>query len=658
MRIAIMLCIFLAALPVWAGTFGVKTETKAWEPYTPEDLFSAIFYHNPQRLSDDGENLIYISDKSGTFELWQRTPSGEKQLTNLNERVLKPRVSPDRKSVVFYSDKNGDEGFDLFHLNLKSGELIKLTDTEKTAEWQHEFSPDGKKIAYLKDAKTPFQFQLFIMDLETKKETMLTDATLPIQAFSEKNAYETNRGLVWSRDGESIAVFQTEDLSTGDLLIVSSEGKGIKTISPPPGGELIMPHVFSPDNKFLLGTTKDKEHGFLQLCLIDVEKTSIVKLFGPTNNNIGEVLWDEKLGIIFTQNFAGVYGLYRMADIDEEGTIETLLEPEGTITELDLDEGGRSLLFVKNSGIAPTNLFVINLDTKKVKQMTRSLPKNVESKNLSPAHPFTVKSPDGLKVPGFYYLPQDPNIKGPYPAIALAHGGPEILAADEFDPEIQAYCAAGFLVVVPNYRGSTGLGIKHEQANQKDWGGGDLADIKAAMEKFIDEGLADPKRIGMAGASYGGYLSLMAAVKHPDFWKVIGESCGYSDMVYDYNLVKDRFGGWYKENFGTPSEDPELFFDRSPINFFENIKAPIIIHQGEQDTNVPLESSKIVVAALKKLGKIHEFVTFPDEGHCFTRRPNRIARVQGTIEFFLKHLDMKRNDTIQPKAGNPIKEGT
>lgn len=192
-----------------------------------------------------------------------------------------------------------------------------------------------------------------------------------------------------------------------------------------------------------------------------------------------------------------------------------------------------------------------------------------------------------------------------------------------------------------NYRGSQGYGKAFEDLNNKDWGGGDLKDFKAVVDHFIAQGLVDKTKIGITGGSFGGYLSYIALTKNADYYAAGVPCYGMVDLIADYNLVKDRWGLWYETEMGTPKTDSLLLVDRSAIHFIDKLKAPILIFQGANDTNVPQWSSDLFVAKLKKLKKPVDYVVYPDEGHGFTKRVNRIDYTQKTVDFFKHNLSSK-----------------
>ena len=597
-------------------------------PYTAEELAQVQSTYEARLIPGD-RGVVYVNDRSGVYELWYRPSNGEpEQLTSLKQQVTNPRLSPAGDVVVFGSDYGGDERYDLFRLDLKTKKVEPLTQTKDISETQHRFSPDGKWLALEADPEIQFRPQIFVMDLLTAKRRQLTKGGVP--------AYHP----VWSHNGKLIAATRTGDEQNGDLLVVSLSDGAVKEIKPPADGFIIWPVEFSPDSRRLLARTKNKQ-GFYQLALVDVS-TGSLKRIGPEQWDVDEAAWHEKAGIFFTRNVSGRYSLWGMREPDAEA--KEIIAPRGVVRDLDISRDGARLVFIREDATQPAEIYLYTLATKQTQQLTRSLPERIDPARLSPAEPFKVKSFDGTQVEGLFYKPRidDAAQSGkPYPAVAYIHGGPNGQSVEDFSPFVQALTQAGFAVIEPNYRGSTGYGKAYEDLNNKDWGGGDRKDVRAVLEYFIEQGMIDRNRIGITGGSYGGYMTLIALAKDPDFYKAGADSYGMFDLVEDYHLTKDRFGLWYETEMGTPETHAELFADRSAIRFLDRIKAPLIVFQGANDTNVPKHESDKMVEALKKMGRKVEYVVYPDEGHGFTRRPNRIDNMQRTVAFFREHLSAK-----------------
>ncbi|MGC1953829.1 MAG: alpha/beta fold hydrolase [Gammaproteobacteria bacterium] len=236
--------------------------------------------------------------------------------------------------------------------------------------------------------------------------------------------------------------------------------------------------------------------------------------------------------------------------------------------------------------------------------------------------------------------PRVNRLGAPPPAVAV-HGGPNGQHMMAFNPFIPILTEAGFAVIAPNYRGSTGYGKAFEDANNHDWGGGDLKDLTAAVQSFGQRGDIDLKRVSIMGGSYGGYLTLMALAKTPEVWSAGVECYGMPDLVMDYLLTKSRFGDWYETEMGNPKAHAARFRERSPLPYLDDIKAPLLIFQGANDSNVPKSESDLLVAVLKALKKSHEYIVYDDEGHGFIKRKNLLDQYRRTVVFFTQHLKSK-----------------
>jgi len=594
-------------------------------PYTAEQLSKVQSFANPKFIPYSSE-ILYINDESGNLELWKLLESGEKEkITGLNQRINNIQVSRNGKFAVFAADSGGNERFDLFRYDIVSSQIEKITRTSNISETGARISPDGTKIALEADPQIPFRPQICILDLKTNKMTQVTKGEIPVS------------GPIWSNDGKMLAAVISGDGQIGKLLLIHLASQKIDTINPLSKNNIIIPLEFSRDNSSLLCTSKNDD-GFNQLTLIDL-KTYDIKLIGPKKWDIIDAKWGNKSDIYFVQLISGRTGIYYLNNLETKAV--ELMPPNGLIFHMDINQDATNLIFTKQDGCHPNELFYFDLKKNTLRQLTHSLPLGINSERLSQAEHFMVKSFDSTVIEGFYFEPKNISNK-PFPAIIQVHGGPSGLNVDNFDAMTQTLSQAGFLILKINYRGSYGYGKAFEDLNNKDWGGGDRKDLRAVTEYFIKQGLIDRNRIGITGGSYGGYMTLIAMTKDPDFYGAGAEAYGMPDLAYDYNLCKDRYGLWYETEMGNPTKDSSLFADRSPINFLDKLRAPLIIFQGANDSNVPKKESDLVFSALTKYGNEPEYIVYQDEGHGFTKRANINDWIQKTAEFFQKKL--KVND--------------
>jgi dipeptidyl aminopeptidase/acylaminoacyl peptidase len=211
---------------------------------------------------------------------------------------------------------------------------------------------------------------------------------------------------------------------------------------------------------------------------------------------------------------------------------------------------------------------------------------------------------------------------------------------------VQYLVSRGFAVLEPNFRGSTGYGTEFQWLNRNDWGGGDLCDVVAAANWLEAQGISD--RVGITGTSYGGYMTMSAITKYPDRWLAAASVCGIVNLVTMYSGARPDMQQFQVRNLGTPEENPDLYYDRSPINFVDRIKTPVLILQGERDARVPLSEAEQMRDRLELAGKPHELVVYEHEGHGFGRRENQVDSIQRIAAYFERYMGSEPSGQVAP----------
>jgi dipeptidyl aminopeptidase/acylaminoacyl peptidase len=224
------------------------------------------------------------------------------------------------------------------------------------------------------------------------------------------------------------------------------------------------------------------------------------------------------------------------------------------------------------------------------------------------------------------------------PAIINIHGGPTAQHHREWNVATQVFVNAGFVVLEPNPRGSTGYGKTWREANRHDWGGKDLEDIARGAAWLGDQKLADPARIGVYGGSYGGYLTLMSLALRPDRFAAGVSVVGVVSWKTMAETTRGDLRDYLVREFGDPAKEAELYRERSPLTHASKIRAPLLILQGENDPRVPRSEAEQVVKALRDGGKTHDYHVYPGEGHGFRVTENRIDSLRRALDWFDRHL--------------------
>lgn len=249
------------------------------------------------------------------------------------------------------------------------------------------------------------------------------------------------------------------------------------------------------------------------------------------------------------------------------------------------------------------------------------------------------KTFDGKIITAVLRMPFNLKRDGSNPAIIFPHGGPTGQTSDTWSRWSNALVTRGYIVLMPNPRGSTGYGMDFQRANYKDLGGGDLKDEMYGLDWLLSTGFVDPRKVGVFGGSYGGFMTLMLAAKESDKFAAAVELFGPLDW---YTMMKnsDPLLNQYLRNLlGDPEKDSDVYKDDSPIKYVENIRAPLLVLQGDNDPRVPKEETEQLVDILKKRGNVIDVVYYPDEGHGFDKLEHQIDAAHRIVAWFDKYLN-------------------
>lgn len=603
---------------------GVAEARAAW---SPEALAGSTNLANVA-LSPDGAEAAFISDKSGALEVWtahvkENVVGPLVQRTHQNENVSEITWSPDGAFLIFANDHGGDERQDLWILKNGAAEPERLTDS-KVSEQEIQFSPDGKSIAYGVDRDRDFHFNVEVMDLATRKTRQLTHESITL--LSPR----------WSRDGKTIVAVRTADEGQkGDLFVVDVATSKTRVIPAPRKDGVLTPEGFLLDGRVVARATNDA--GFLQIALVNLE-TGKVSRAGPADWDVEKALALDDGSILFSRNVHGESEVVIAAGPRPFETPSRVLHKGGVLEALAADRAVNMVLALRETASRPTEAITLDPHGASVKLAVPAELPGVDLATLAAAERIEVKSFDGTPIDAFVWMPPVRRMGLVPPLVVWVHGGPNAQSRGTFSPILEAFAEAGLAVITVNYRGSTGYGRAFEDLNNKDWGGGDLKDILAVVGHLVKENKVDGSRVGIVGGSYGGYMALRAITAEPDVFKAAIDMYGMPDLVQDYALTEDRFGSWYETEMGTPAKDAALYKDRSPIHALDRVKTPLLVLQGANDSNVPRAESDLVVEALKKRQQPVEYTVYPNEGHGFTHRENRVDSYRKSVEFFTRTL--------------------
>jgi dipeptidyl aminopeptidase/acylaminoacyl peptidase len=584
--------------------------------------------------SPDGKQIAFISNMSGRNNLWLVSADGgfPSQLTISDQRQSSPTWSPDGKWIAYQSDYDGDELWDIFMVSPKTGKVVNLTQTREIAEMDPTWSPDGRYLAYLVKPKTSAAYEIDVYDMIMREIKHITTNTPQDRR---------NVNPIWSKDGKSI-VYTQEQAKGADsnIFIAKIESAQSTLLTPHDGEQLYFADDISPNGTRIL-LTSNAANGYENVGLLDIATKKIIWLTKEKwEIRAGEFSPDGKR-ITFTANVDGDEDIY-LHDL-ATGKSTALQIPKGVNSPAGghsaFSPDGERLLYMHNGPTAPGDLWVYDLATGKSQQITESLVGGVRSEDM--VEPYLVHYPsrDGKwTISAFLYVPFNMARNGQNAAIVYIHGGPASQSMNSFNRFIQYAVNQGYMVLAPNYRGSTGYGKEFQQANLFDMGGGDLQDVLAGVDFIKQTGHLDPKKIAVVGGSYGGYLTMMAVTKSPDLWAagvpIVPFVNWFTEIEHEDPVLQQSD----LATMGDPIKNKALYEERSPINYIDQIKAPLLLLAGGHDPRCPKEETLQVVDAVKKHGGTAEYKIYDNEGHGFARVENQIDAYKRVGDFLLAHV--------------------
>ncbi|MBV9493186.1 MAG: S9 family peptidase [Acidobacteria bacterium] len=584
--------------------------------------------------SPDGKEIVFSTNMTGRLNLWKVESAGgwPVQLAVSEDRQTGGMWTPDGKWILWQQDGGGNEQWDVFGIPAAGGAPVNLTATPEISESGQLVSPDSTRLAVNYKPKSASVTDVAVLDLAKKTVRNLTN---------DKSADRTWAVVAWSPDGKSIyANRQNPDGTVGEVWRIDAASGALENLTPNVKPVSVQANALSPDGKTLLVTSNEKG-GFDNVALIDIATKK--------QTWITDLKW-EATGDDFSPD-----GKWVAYSINEDGQSNVFLSPVGSNSpaqRLELPKGinsavgttgvfspkGDKLLVSHQSSITPNDYWLYDLETRKATQLSRSALASLDAAALPPAQIVTYKSFDGTLISALLWVPFNLDRNGKNPGVVLPHGGPTGQTVDTFNRNAAALVSRGYTLLAPNVRGSTGYGMAFQKMNYQDLGGADLQDEVYGAKFLAATGYVDAKKIGIAGGSYGGFMTLMAIGKTPDVWAAAVDLFGIVDWYTMLQHGDPRLQEYEKSLLGDPVKDRAVYENTSPIKHLAKATAPLLVLQGENDPRVPKEESEQVVSILQKAGKTVDAHYYPAEGHGFLKRENQIDSVKRMVDWFEKYL--------------------
>jgi len=310
--------------------------------------------------------------------------------------------------------------------------------------------------------------------------------------------------------------------------------------------------------------------------------------------------------------------------------------PGEIVGGLTFSKDGKRLAMTASGATAPPDVWLLDIASNALRQVTRSKHDGVDLATLIRPELVTFKAHDGLGLSGWLYRPAGRS--GPGPFVVSFHGGPEGQERPGFRSDYQALVAQGIGVFAPNVRGSSGFGKRFVNLDNGPLRFDGIKDLKDCVDYLVSGRIADPKRVGITGGSYGGYMTMVGVTFYPDLFAAGVNLFGMVNFFTFFEQTEPWMAAISTTEYGDPKKQADLLRDLSPLGKLDRIKTPLMVQHGANDTNVPVIEAAQIVENLKRRNVPVEYILFPDEGHGFRKEKNRITSTVKMVEFFVAHL--------------------
>jgi len=578
-------------------------------------------------LSKDGKTALALSNKTGSYQLAALDVRGGqlRPVSHGKERVAWARISNDSETVCFSRDFGGKEEHQLFTVPLEEGEKEEqLARLPPTRAFNFNWSNGDDRIALA--GATQEACSVWTIDSSNGQHTQI---------------YQNRQELFnpeWSKDDSRICVSAktTEHPTALELVFLSPEKEHEPVIYTPKADSENTNGGWHPSEPWILFKTDARGQYELAVYKTDTRELSYLK-GASLGLDFPVFAWmPDGKSVYYLATNNGRTRLY-IEPIDSSEPPREIPLPEGYHagffgTSVKVAKTGEYFVFSWSSLSSPPTLSRYDLKSGRVE----TLNEHFTDLPLGRAEPVVYNSFDGRPIHGWFLRPA--RQEGRRPCVLWIHGGPAWEVADVWNPAIQSFLVAGYTLFAPNIRGSTGYGVEFQNLNIHDCGGADLNDVEEAAKYIETRSDVDPSKIALVGASYGGFMTFLATTKIPDYWAAAAAIVGITDWKEMYELSDAAFKSFIEKYFRKPEENPGLYYDRSAINFAQNLKAPLLIWHRGNDSRCPLAPVQKYADRLRELGKDFEMNVVWDEGHGFQKTENLVRQYKAIIEFLDKKI--------------------
>jgi len=635
----------------------------------PPLLDRELFFGNPEiaaaQISPDGRYIAFLKPWKETRNVWVKKtgePYSSARLVTADAKRPIPGFfwSRDSKYVLFVQDKDGDENYNVYAVDPSSA----------AAEGQE--APPARNLTDAKGARA-YIYAVPKADPDTiyvglnDRDASWHDVYRVRISTGERTLVRQNTERIagWEFDLKGSLRLAVRIADDGDTEVLRVDEDGFKQVYTCTVFETCGPTRFHKDGKRVYMETNKGDADLVRLVLFDpATGAEVVVESDPMGKvDFGQAFFsnatDELVATAYEDERERVYFRDKAFEADHELLEEKLAGKEISFGSSTADDG--VWFITASSDRDPGARYLFDRKTKKL-TLEYTVRERIPREHMAAVKSIRYPSSDGLEIPAYLTLPEGVPPKS-LPLVVLPHGGPWARDSWGFDNLAQFLANRGYAVLQPNFRGSTGYGKKFLNAGNKQWGDRMQDDVTWGVKHLVAQGIADPKRVGIMGGSYGGYATLAGVAFTPDLYAAAVSIVGPSNLI---TLLESIPPYWeagriiFHERMGNPNEpEGKKELERqSPLNSAQKIRTPLLVAQGANDPRVKKAESEQIVIALRDRGFPVEYILAPDEGHGFARPVNSMALFAAAEAFFAKHLNGRRQKDMTPDVGARLTEIT
>ena len=614
---------FIAALLVITSC---NQEVKEVQKYSIETLMSNN-RSSGGYFSKDASKLLYSSDKSGVFNLYEVDLNSlkETQVTNsVEESYFAVAYSPLTNEIIYSADKGGNENSHLYLI--RDGESIDLTPGENTKASFLGWTQDEKEMYILSNTRNPKYFDLYKIKMDDLSTKMIMENN---EGYSYYPLSNNDKYLVMvKRPSRDIDQMYLLNLESNEKIEISNQesnfwGQGFD----------------KNDENYYYSTNYDNEFLYLMSYNIESGNRSLVY----------KTEWD------VTRHFLTKNDKFSVITVNEDAQSQIIVRNNKdssivnfkgienlNINSVSFSDNEKIVRINAGSSNSPGDIYTYDIESEVLNKITSNLNANVNPSDLVNGEVIRYKSFDGLEIPSILYKPIMASKRNKVPALVWVHGGPGGQSRIGYRALIQYLVNHGYAILAVNNRGSSGYGKTFYSLDDRNHGDKDLKDCVWGKKWLEEQDYIDPEKIGVIGGSYGGFMTMAAMTFEPDVFKVGVNIYGVTNWIRTLKSIPPYWEAarkqLYKEMGDPYSSDSIRLYNISPLFHAENIKNPIMVLQGANDPRVlQIESDEIVDEA-RKAGVYVEYLLFNDAGHGFIKKDQQIEGNEKILSFLNNHL--------------------